>query len=269
MTGKAVATKKAPGAIEKFDYTKHAGKGLESQTVEDQMIPFLSLLQGLSPEVQPGPENVEGAKIGDLLNSVTKEIYGASVEFIPCFMERKVMEWVKRKHGGGLVTMHAENSELWAKAKEAAGTSFGQIDNPDNPKNDMVPTVYLRGLIVVGEKVFHPVVISFTSTKLKAWRTWNTARDLEACQYPADQKPPLYANRVRISVAMETNPKGTFANFVLAPFCGGVTDSLIGPGDAAFEAAARLYAKSVDGTAKVVEETQAGGGAKADGGGTF
>lgn len=268
---KAVAPKKAPGALQKFDYSAHAGKdgkakGIENQTLDDLTVPYLSLLQGLSPEVLPGPENVDNAKVGDLMNSVTKQNYGVEVEFIPCFMERKIMEWKKRKFGGGLVARHSENSSLWARTKEKAGTHMGQLDHPDEPKHDMVPTVYLTGLVVC-EGASQPAVISFSSTKLKAWKAWNTRRELDANIYPDGQKPPLYSNRVKITVAMETNPKGTFANFVLNPFTAGIAESHIGPGDAGFDQGAVLCEKCEEGTVKVADEEPAQ--AAPDGGGNF
>ena len=69
MAGTDVAKAKETGvAASGFDYGEYSHSGFEGTTVNDLSIPFINVLQPLSPEVTD--QTIEGAKAGDLLNSV-------------------------------------------------------------------------------------------------------------------------------------------------------------------------------------------------------
>lgn len=75
--GKAVAIKKA-GMLEKII---DEGRGFEEPTDrEDLLIPRVSLLQALSPQVTEG---IEGCKAGMIVNSISNTVLPE--EFIPIF----------------------------------------------------------------------------------------------------------------------------------------------------------------------------------------
>lgn len=61
------------------------------------MVPRLKLMQALSPEVADGV-----AKDGDMVNSITKENYGTSLEFIPILAAKSRILWLPRIDGGGI-----------------------------------------------------------------------------------------------------------------------------------------------------------------------
>ena len=72
------------------------GGGMEGTDKDSFAIPFISVLQGLSPALQ----TVEGAKIGMLINTVTNELY-ESIRVIPCAFQRRYLKWLPRSKGGG------------------------------------------------------------------------------------------------------------------------------------------------------------------------
>jgi hypothetical protein len=111
----AVIEKKAPGlpaAAPAFlsQYREQdAGKGYSSKA-EDGIVPFIDILQLLSPQIKKNNEKyIKGAEAGDILvkgslNPVVKPDEGIVVQ--PCGFERKWVEWVPRSKGGGFVTRH-------------------------------------------------------------------------------------------------------------------------------------------------------------------
>ena len=122
MAGTDVAKAKETGVTPSgFDYGEYSHSGFEGTTVNDLSIPFINVLQPLSPEVTD--QTIEGAKAGDLLNSVTKEILKQPVVIIPVFKEAAVVEWVPRNKGGGLVDRHELESDVFKKAIAKNGGS--------------------------------------------------------------------------------------------------------------------------------------------------
>lgn len=253
------------------DYADHAKEGFEDNTPEDIQIPFITLLQALSPQVQEG--TVPGAAAGKMLNSVTDELYPDSIEFVPAFKERAFVEWVDRDHGGGFVARHEKDSEFVAKAKAAAGTRFGKLKSPDDDTHDLVETVYVFGVVCQPDSEPQMAVISFTSTKLKVFRKWNTTMSMLTVPTAGGGKiqPPLFAHRVRISSAQETNKKNQkFFNFRIEPAEGDVARSLLAPDDPRFQAALALRDMVKSGAARAAEEPAgAAPGEGEDGGGAF
>ena len=88
MAGTAVADKKQTAPAEIFaDMAEFAGEGMDSIGTEDMQIPFLRILQPLSPEVQKGDAKfIKGASAGDLFNTVTQQVWDGEdgVVLIPC-----------------------------------------------------------------------------------------------------------------------------------------------------------------------------------------
>jgi len=86
MTKEDKALIKKNEEIAKYDYGDHLGAGFEDTTTEDFAMPFLGILQDLSPAVKDGI--VEGAKIGMFINTATNELYDGEkgIRAIPCFL---------------------------------------------------------------------------------------------------------------------------------------------------------------------------------------
>jgi len=233
-----------------FDYGEDAGSGWENTSQEDFTIPFLSIIQAMSPQVQEtDAEFIEGAKAGMLMNTATSELFSGKdgVEFVPCFTEHKYVEWKNRqKDGGGFVAVHDCDSEIVREAK-AASTQFGKytVPVPEGVDHDLVETFYLYGLLVKGDEVVTPCMISFSSTKIKAYKGALTPlRQMEG-------RPPLFAFRLRITTVAEKNAKGTFHNFKIVPANGNPVDSLIAPDDKIFQTAKAFKDQVASGSAKV------------------
>lgn len=241
-------------------YGAYEGRGFQNQTQEDIAIPFVNVLQAMSPEVQG--DGIDGAKPGMLINSVTQELYD-EVYFVPAITQHVFVEWVPRDQGGGIVATHALDSDVVKQAK-AASTSFGKYKVGEN---DLVETYYLFGVLSneAGDAL-GMALMAFTSTKIKAYKA--IMGRLNACQIRlADGRrvnPPLFAHCLRISTRQQKNTKGTFYVPVIEPAVVGedglpnVLASLISPEDLRFQMAAECE-KLVDaGRAVADEKSQAG-----------
>ena len=57
--------------------------GFDNVGADDIAIPFITILQALSPKVR-GEGKIEGASEGDFINTVTDEIYKGAIKIIPC-----------------------------------------------------------------------------------------------------------------------------------------------------------------------------------------
>src|SRR6185312_4196595 len=211
---------KAPAAAVPMvadDYGDMAGVGFENQTSADMSIPFLTVLQAISPEVNgPPAERVKGAAAGMLMNTVTKQLFDGEKGVIiqPCDTNHVFVEWKPRSAGGGFVGIHQVDSDVVKQAIANAKT-FGANKVGEN---DLHETFYIAALLHRSEDLAvqatlgpEPILIAFTSTKIKPYRNIMTRlRTFMA-------KPPLFAHRLRLSTVVESNNKGTFANFALAP----------------------------------------------------
>jgi len=79
------------------------GEGI-SDAPEDNLVPSIRILQNNSPEVQPGPAQLVGAKASDFLlkNSPIPFVPGSEgFLFVPCFDEHVWCEYRPRREGGG------------------------------------------------------------------------------------------------------------------------------------------------------------------------
>jgi hypothetical protein len=112
------------------DFEEFAGAGT-SDRKEDNIVPFLAVLQKNSPQVNPrDPSHVRGAEAGMLFNTATLKLYPAEQEgegplALQAYMETCEVEWVPRGQGGGFVGRHELEDSIVATVRE--------VPNPQDP----------------------------------------------------------------------------------------------------------------------------------------
>lgn len=130
--------------------------GLEDVDAADVSLPRYTILQGLSPQVNPRKdEYIEGAKMGMILNTATGQVTD-SVRLVMAAYERRNIEWVPRDKpcpladfpkvtGGGLYRdygtddaileecrRYEENNSLWTpRGHELVVTGTWYVINPE------------------------------------------------------------------------------------------------------------------------------------------
>ncbi len=242
-----------------YNYGDDAGSGWENTGTEDFTIPFLAILQSGSPQCKEAEaEFIEGAKAGMLINTATQELFDGKdgVQFVPCYTQHLFVEWRNRQtDGGGFIGIHNGDSGIVEAAKKAS-TTFGKYIVPvdGGEDHDLVETFYIYGLIVAGEEIISPCMISFNSTKIKAYKSIMTPlRQVKG-------RPPLFAFKLKINTVAEKNAKGSFHNFKIAPVGGSAVASLIAPDHPFFAAGKEFKDQVAEGKAKIDH----GGGGTAD-----
>lgn len=240
-----------------------AGMGT-SAAADDNIIPFLSLLQDMSPQAKKrDPAYIEGAEPGFIFNKASRQIWGPDdvLEVQPCYFDRSIVEWVPRNNGGGFVARHP----LLPAGPEATMQQLGAQQKPDpqDPKkmrwvlpngNELIDTRYHFVNIVHPDGRLEPVVLSFSSTGHGVSRQWMTL--MRQAQVPTAKGPvvaPSFFKKYRVKSQARSNNKGDF--FVLAVEDAGWIQ------DAGIRAAGRaLYESVSSGSVKADNEEAAGGG---------
>lgn len=154
--------------------TADAGASVSDMTSDDIALPYLSILQALSPQVQPGKaEYIEGAVASMLFNSVSQDFYDGrktGVLFVPCYYERKYVEWVDRDEGGGWVAEYDIDSDIMNFTRK---DDKGKI-RMKGSNNILVETAYHFGLYQDPEsQIWTQCVTTLKSTGLRVNRRWN------------------------------------------------------------------------------------------------
>ncbi len=240
-------------AVVPFDYGDDLGAGFEDTTSEDYAMPFLGILQDLSPAVKEGL--VEGAEIGMFINTATNAIFKGDpgLRAVPCYRQRKFIEWVPRNNGGGYVGEYEPDSPEVKKAKDEA-TEFGKFKIG---ANDLVETYIVYWVILNDEdEPIAQVVSSFKSMFIKKYKNFMTT----ANQIRYNGKPaPIFAHVYRLKTVSETKPGGTFYNWDIRLDGKDAESSRLNPASLAYQSAKVLHQMAKEGRTKVDHDKEAQG----------
>lgn len=212
-----VAVQEAAGAVgAALDYGDDFGGGFKGQTSDDQMIPFIEVLQGLSPKCL---EEDSDARPGMLRDTATDEIYSGKtgILFVPACTQHVVCEWRPRDAGGGLVGRHEPHGQAHRAAEALSRNANGKVVNAEG--NEMQETFYVYGIVCDDEATpIGAAVIGCASTKIKPYRGWMTRLNKFMVQTPngGKAKPPLFAHLTRVTTIGEKRAKGDSYNLVFS-----------------------------------------------------
>lgn len=173
-----------------------------SRAAEDNTLPFLGILQKGSPQVnKQEPEFIKGAEVGNIINTATKDLFSGEtgLPFIPCGIQKNLVEWVPRTAGGGYVDTHPYDL---AAAREMGATKDGdgRIVLPNG--NQLVETLYTFGIL---PDTMQQAVIGATSTALKPMRDWMALRN---AQRIGGKPVPSFARSYLLRTVYNKNDKG-------------------------------------------------------------
>ncbi len=178
--------------------------GFENVDPEDISIPFIKILQALSPQTR-GATKVGDATEGDFFNTVTEAVYKDHITVIPCAFQKAYVEWVPRTSGGGFVKQHL-SSEILNQTKK------DEKNNDVLPNgNHIVTTAYHYCLLVKADGSFERVVLSMTSTQLKKSRKWLS--QMMSLQIQVGNKkitPPMFSHSYKLTAKEESNDYGSW-----------------------------------------------------------
>jgi hypothetical protein len=199
-----IATKKEQlPAVQLF--AEDANDGFDDLTAQDYAIPFFTVLQKMSPQL----DNIAGSNAGNIFNSVTEECL-SSLIVIPCAYKREFIEWKQREQGGGYVGAHTIDSSIVTSATRQDGrlvTSSG---------NMLVETAN-HFVLAVSDTGIDKGLITMSSTQLKKNRRWNSLmggiklKDKDNNLFT----PARYSHMYTMSTQLEQNDKGSWYGWVI------------------------------------------------------
>lgn len=208
MTKKKEETPNAPAEAQGSAImapTEHR-RGFEEGYDQDSLeIPRAKLMQGLSPEVLENPETF---RIGMIINSVTLDILPEV--FIPLF---KFTEWIRFNPKDN----RAENFD----PNYPAGKLIWRSKDPNDPRvieegawgpdgQKPLATKFMNFFSIFEGEVM-PVVVSFCNTSFK------TGKRLYTMTTFTPGGGDMWAHKYRLGKRTETNDKGTYNVFTVAP----------------------------------------------------
>jgi len=187
-----------------------AGKGVSNRS-EDNLVPQISILQPLSPEVLDGPANIAGAKAGDFL--VGKRIIAGreGFWFQPCYVDQTWLEFTPLDRGGGFVAQHEFNGvDRSGNAVPPQGAvGYGRQKYRMANGNEVVHYRQLAGILwtaEAGQSKGLEHVIAFKSTGHTVMRDWMTKAG--QLRFPNGDQHPLFGAVYKVTTEQRRNASG-------------------------------------------------------------
>lgn len=208
---------------ERPDWLPDTAEGTENIANEDLILPRLEVAQAISDCVKTkNPNYIEGIEVGDLYNSLTREIYGPEVVLVPVHFQKNYLIWKDRKAGGGF-------RGAYASAEEADREIEKMVDAGDERREDLeiTPTPEHFALIVREGHDPEQIVVPMARTKSAASRAWNSLKKMGV--------GPTYGRAYKISAVEDSSPKGDFINLHVSSL-GYVSKDVFDSAKAAYDA---------------------------------
>lgn len=251
------------------DVIKAAQTEAAAMTRADFSMPFLGIVQSLSPQRQKGDEKyIAGAEEGDLFNTVTGELFkaDAGLRVIPVKYALVFNVWRPRDLGGGFlgsfpsqIDPKGSGKDLGQEAAITCAVSFimselADVKDPAAARELAVrrgkegwvrDTANQYVLARSADGSWAPALLSLTSTKLTPGRKWNTV--IQMRKPSAGRVSVRWNDAWQVQTVLKKNEEGVFYN-LRVPEPAGETDA------AEWRAAADFYAALKLGHVKVEYE---------------
>lgn len=259
----AAASKNSPAKASQtlpakaLNFEADAGAGQEGADKDSFAIPFVSILQANSPQVEQ--KLVKGAESGLFINNITNELQ-EQIVVIPCAFQRRFLRWAPRKEGGGFrgqynpVDVELNRVEGLKEVEEDGRTKL-KIGN-DDLRDTRSHFVLVRNK--AGQ--FQPAMISMASTQIKKSKRWMSrinGLEMEGSN-GKPFNPPSFSHMYLLKSVREENSEGAWYGFEI---------EMIGPVEDAdtYSAAKEFHAKVIKGEVQVQEPTADPGAAEETG----
>ena len=179
---------------------EHADEGFENLKSADFVIPFLRVLQRMTPQAdKDSNEYVEGALPGLFFNTVNQKVYGKTIQVVPLTFKKTWLEWEPNR--GGLVARHEPFSI------QVDRSDFSHWKPKDNPENVIVETM-LFFVLLVDHFNDGPLVFPLSKTGIKHGRNWNT--QLMMTRLDSGQRAPYYSSVWKLETVLNKNDRGSW-----------------------------------------------------------
>jgi hypothetical protein len=219
----------------------------ETMTREDMAIPFIQVLQQLSPQcVEGDPAYIDGAKAGMFLNTVTGELFdgkGDGIRLVSIAYKASYIEWVPRNAGGGFVNEYdvAEGASIRTQRNDI-GLDIIQTGSPQGTPGNQLSYTHTHYVFVVrADGTYEPALLTMTSTQVKHSKKLNF--QIANLKLPGSATPaPRFFGVWRGQTEMNKNDQGIWYTWKFSRE-GSILD--LGELGSALYAAAKDFARSV------------------------
>jgi hypothetical protein len=226
VKGTEVATSNQNAVALDFMDAQDFGGGFEGTDSESFAIPFLQVLQKMSPLVdEDSPRHIEGLKAGMFYNTVTGESWEGKekgVLLIPCAFKRSFIKWGGREGGDGGFQgeFTVEQFEEMMKDPTKVQMVDGRPYEPDadghvnEKKSSYYADTRSHFVLILNEETgeFGQAIFSLASSQIKASKMLMTALNQKKVQTPQGLRtPPTFANVVRAKTQGMSNDKGSWS----------------------------------------------------------
>ena len=200
----AVAASTAVAPMGLMDFAADAGMGMEGVDKDSFAIPFLALLQGLSPQL----ETVDAAKPGLFINTITDEVFKEAL-VVPCAYQRRYLRWAPREAGGGYKGEYSpidiETGKIIGVEKNAEGQLTLEGDQLKDTRNHFV-------LVQSSTGAWQPALLSLSSTQIKKSKRWMSLIQGVEMRTPEGRpfNPPSFSHIYKLKAVKEENSKGSW-----------------------------------------------------------
>ena len=177
------------------DWLQKGNAGSEEVSNKDMVLPRVDVLQALSPQIKKNDAAfIPGAEQGIIFNTVTGELYGSSVTFVPVMFRKEWTLWKLRKAGGGFVGAFKTEAEAQLVLAQQTG-----------PHDYEAVESHQHFVMILGPRGPEEAVFSMTKSKLKVSRALNTLVQIAGVD--------RFAKAYRLDAVETSSDKGEFWSF--------------------------------------------------------
>ena len=210
----------APEFLAEDDFV---GGGFEGADKESFAIPFLQVLQKMSPLVdEDDPKHIEGAKAGMFYNTVTQQLFDGKegITIIPCAYKRSFIQWGGRDADGGFKGEFTPEQVIEMQNRGELVVQEGKLLKPlpdgsiIEKKCDYFADTRSHFVLIVDEKTGEvgQAILSLSSSQIKASKMLMTSLQQKKVDTPKGRMtPPTFANKVKVTTVGQSNDKGTWS----------------------------------------------------------
>uniref|UniRef100_A0AAU7VGG0 Uncharacterized protein n=1 Tax=Dinoroseobacter phage vB_DshS_R26L TaxID=3161158 RepID=A0AAU7VGG0_9CAUD len=157
----------------------------ESMSKDDMSIPFLQILQSLSPQCTKGePEYIKGAEPSDLFDTVTQRLFKTrddddnameGVRILPIHYKRSFIEWIPRSQGGGIVNEWSVDEGLSiVTQRNDQNLDIIQQGSPLGTPGNQLNDTHTHFVFLINEDgTYEPMILTMASTQIKPSKDLN------------------------------------------------------------------------------------------------
>tara|TARA_R110001592_G_scaffold85504_3_gene252778 strand:- start:413 stop:1210 length:798 start_codon:yes stop_codon:yes gene_type:complete len=203
------------------------GAGQEGIESQDLMIPRITILQSMSPQVNKRDgQYVDGAEVGSIFNTVSISAVDGEegITVVPIKYRRAHIEW--KANRGGFVADHGSDASILQQCTQDEGYK-NILDNG----NEIVVTGEFFIFVIKPDGSHEPAILSMTSSQLKKARRWNSM--IQYLKVPKPDggvfNPAMFYASYKLTTVPEENDQGSWFGWdieCLDGGSGGILDSL-------------------------------------------